>query len=158
MGSQLILIGSDHVGFALKERLKTMLQASGYTVEDAGTHDTERCDYPDIAQRLSRRLLAGAAACGILVCGSGVGMSIAANRIPGIRAALCAHEYVAQMARRHNDANVLCLGARVVGADLAERIVTSFLTAAFEGGRHAQRVALLETPYSCAGSPAQSPN
>lgn len=139
-----IVVGSDHAGSSLKRALVERLGARGWTVEDVGTHDERSCDYPDFAHALARRVTAGTAALGLLVCGSGVGMSIAANRHAGVRAVVCSEPYSAAMARRHNDANVLCLGSRVVGLGLAEQILDAFLEGAFEGGRHALRVGKIE--------------
>lgn len=135
-----IVMASDHAGLRLKRHLKAFLEAKGCTVTDVGAHSEESCDYPDFAAEGARRLAAGEFERGIFVCGSGIGISIAANKIPGIRAATCTLEYLAEMTRRHNDANVLCLGERVVGEGLAEALVTRFLEADFEGGRHARRV------------------
>ncbi len=138
-----ILMGSDHAGLALKRALGDHLVAQGYEVEDLGTHDTASTDYPDHAHRVAEAVARGAGL-GILVCGTGIGMSIAANRHRGVRAALCADTFSARMTRLHNDANVLCLGARTVGPGLAEDIVDAFLGASFEGGRHARRVEKIE--------------
>ncbi len=139
-----IVAAADHAGRPLKDALVVHLRERGHEVEDLGTHDDASVDYPDFAHRLAARAVADGDLLGLLVCGSGVGMSIAANRHPGIRAVVCSEPYSAQMARRHNDANVLCLGARVVGVGLAAEIVDGFLAAAFEGGRHARRVAKIE--------------
>jgi ribose 5-phosphate isomerase B len=139
-----VVVGSDHAGRELKEHVKRFLEARGCVVEDVGTHSAARCDYPDYAAAAARRVAAGRCARGVLVCGTGVGVSLAANKVRGIRAAPCSNEYVAEMARRHNDANVLCLGARVVGAGLAEALVRRFLETPFEGGRHARRVAKIK--------------
>lgn len=133
-------IASDHAGFELKESLVGFLEQMGYEVTNLGPSDDSRVDYPDFANLLCSEVLAHPKSFGILVCGSGIGMSIAANRHRGIRAALCNEPYGATMARAHNDANVLCLGARVVGLGMAECIVESFIKGEFEGGRHAQRV------------------
>ncbi|OUM95249.1 MAG: ribose 5-phosphate isomerase B [Firmicutes bacterium ZCTH02-B6] len=135
-----IAIGSDHAGFELKKELAAHLEAAGYSVVDMGTESRESCDYPDYAQRVAEAVAAGQYDRGILVCGTGIGMSIAANKVPGVRAALCAEPFSARMAREHNDANVLCLGARVVGPGLALEIADAFLAAQFAGGRHARRV------------------
>lgn len=141
-----IVIAADHAGLPLKKEIVAQLEELGRKVEDLGTHDGASVDYPDFAHQVAGRLLATPAAhrFGILVCGSGVGMSIAANRHPGIRAVVCSEPYSAAMARRHNDANVLCLGARVVGPGLAREIVEAFLAVEFEGGRHARRVEKIE--------------
>ena len=134
-------IASDHAGFELKEALKHELEKRGATVQDLGTTTIESCDYPDFAHAVSRAVAAGNVQFAILVCGTGVGMSIAANRHPSVRAVVCSEPLSARMARQHNDANVLCLGARIVGLGTAIDIVDAFSTACFEGGRHAARVA-----------------
>jgi len=135
-----IAIGADHAGFAAKEHLKGWLAARSHDVIDLGTHDATSVDYPDYALRVGRAVVAGDAPLGLLVCGSGIGMSIAANKIAGIRAAHCTDCYQARVARQHNDANVLCLGARVSGFGVMEDTLESFVGHAFEGGRHAARV------------------
>lgn len=134
-----IHIGSDHAGFQLKSFLTRELQKLGYETIDHGANSTESCDYPLIAKDLCKAIAADGTL-GILVCGTGIGMSIAANRHPDIRAALCANEISARMSRRHNNANVLCLGARIVGEELASAIVAAFLESSFEGGRHQRRL------------------
>lgn len=133
-------IGSDHGGFELKEALKLEMEALGLDVRDYGTHSTDSCDYPDIARTVTQAILAGECESGILICGTGIGMSIAANKAHGIRAALCSEPYSARMAREHNDANVLCLGGRVVGPGLALDILNAWLGGKFAGGRHQRRV------------------
>jgi ribose 5-phosphate isomerase B len=135
-----IAIGSDHAGFELKEHLVTMLRAQGHDVADHGTHSTESCDYPPICAAVGRTVRDGNADVGIVLGGSGQGEQLAANKVRGVRAALCNDLYTARMARGHNDANVLSMGARVVGVGLAEEIVATFLTTPFEGGRHQRRV------------------
>ncbi len=135
-----VAIGSDHAGFEAKEALKRMLIEQGHDVEDLGTNSSASVDYPDFAQAVSHRVADGGAARGVLVCGTGIGMSITANKVPGIRAALCQDEYTARMSRLHNDANVLCLGSRVTGQGVLEAIVTTWLATDFEGGRHQRRV------------------
>ncbi len=140
----MILVASDHAGYALKREIVAHLEGAGREVRDLGTHGTASVDYPDFAHELAARLAAGEAERGILICGTGIGMSIAANRHPGVRAALCHDAYTAEMARRHNDANVLCLGGRVVGVGVALQIVDVFLEAEFEGGRHGRRVRKME--------------
>lgn len=136
-----IAVGSDHAGLALKRQIVERLRARGLHVEDVGTHDASSCDYPDYAYAVAKKVSAGDAEFGVLVCGTGQGMAMAANRVPRVRAAVCSDTFSAHATRNHNDANVLCLGERVVGAGLAFDIVDSFLGAAFEGGRHANRVA-----------------
>jgi len=135
-----IAIGSDHRGFGLKETLKELLAELGHEWVDFGCQTEEPVDYPDIARPLAEAVSAGEYERGILICGSGVGMSIAANRVKGVRAALCGNSFTARLARRHNDANVLCLGSWCIGQGLAEDIVRVFLSEDFEGGRHARRL------------------
>lgn len=136
-----IIIGCDHGGLALAADLAAFLAARGEEVFKIFPNSGEKVDYPDYASLVCERVLAENGALGILVCGSGTGMAIAANKIPNIRAANCANEYQAKMARAHNDCNVLCLGERVLGADLARGVVCAFLGGVFEGGRHENRVA-----------------
>lgn len=139
-----LAIGSDHAGFHLKAEFMEELQRQGYAVEDLGTFSTESCDYPDSARAVAQGVADGRYRLGILICGTGIGMSMAANKVPGVRAALCAEPFSAAMARAHNDANVLCLGARVVGPGLALQVLQAFLDGEFEGGRHQRRVDKLE--------------
>jgi ribose 5-phosphate isomerase B len=141
MGPTTIAIGSDHAGFDLKEHLRRFLEAKGHPVEDFGTHDTQPVDYPDIAWKTAEAVSSGRCQVGILICGTGLGMSITANKVPGIRAALCHDSLTARMAREHNDANVLAIGGRITGPGLAEEIATIFMTTTFAGERHARRVA-----------------
>ncbi len=148
-----VVLGSDHAGVALKAALVAHLTAAGHQVADLGPSDAASVDYPHFAQLVCRRVLETPDACGILICGTGLGMSMAANRIPGIRAAVCVNEYLARMTRLHNDANVLCLGERVLGPGLAASIADAFLETAFEGGRHQRRVDLIET---CCPVPARA--
>ena len=138
-----ISIGADHAGFLLKERLRQKLIADGHQVADRGTDSEQSCDYPDFAAAVARDVAAGLSECGVLVCGSGVGMSIAANKISGVRAALGTSEEQVRLTRAHNDANVLALGSRTVEAPEAERMVDAFIQAEFLGGRHLRRVALI---------------
>ena len=135
-----IAIGSDHAGYELKQHLVTMLLGQGYAVDDQGTHSTEPVDYPAICAGVGRTVRDAAADVGIVLGGSGQGEQLAANKVRGVRAALCNCLYTARMAREQNDANVLSIGARVVGVGLAEEIVETFLMTDFEGGRHARRV------------------
>ena len=135
-----IAIGSDHAGYQLKQHLVTMLIAAGHDVDDHGTDSTESVDYPAICAEVGRTVRDERADVGIVLGGSGQGEQLAANKVRGVRAALCNCLYTAKMARSHNDANVLSMGARVVGEGLAEEIVTTFLATDFEGGRHARRV------------------
>ncbi len=136
----MIALGSDHGGFALKEEIKKYLTEKGVPFTDLGTHSEESCDYPEFAEKGCRSVRSGESEKGILCCGTGIGMSMAANKIRGIRCALCSDGYSAEMTRRHNDANVLALGGRVIGPGLALEIVEIFLRTPFEGGRHARRV------------------
>jgi len=135
-----IAIGSDHAGYDLKSHLVTFLTVQGHEVDDRGTHSTESVDYPEICAGVGRAVVAGDADWGIVLGGSGQGEQLAANKVRGVRAALCNCLYTARMARAHNDANVLSMGGRVVGVGLAEEIVTTFATTEFEGGRHQRRV------------------
>ncbi len=134
-----IHLGCDHAALDMKKALIKVLEA-GYALEDHGTYTSESCDYPDIAHAVCRAVEQDPDSCGILICGTGIGMSIAANRHQGIRAALCTTELHARLSRQHNNANVLCLGARMTGSVLAEAIVQAFLHTDFEGGRHQRRL------------------
>jgi len=136
-----IALGADHGGYALKDRIAAHLRERGHEVQDFGTAGPESVDYPDFARQAARAVAAGECDRGIVVCGTGIGVSIAANKVVGIRAALCTDGYMARMSRQHNDANILALGARVLGEGLALDIVDVWLTAEFEGGRHARRIA-----------------
>ena len=136
-------VGCDHAALELKRAIVARLEERGHDVVDLGTHDTKSVDYPSFAHQVARRVMFGGAR-GILVCGTGIGMSIAANRHRGVRAALCHDVFSAKATREHNDANVLCLGARVVGRGLALAIVDAFDSTEFEGGRHQRRVDLIE--------------
>lgn len=137
-------IATDHAGVDLKDYTVECLRGKGHEVIDLGPYDKERVDYPDYAINVCEHVLKDAASQGILICGSGIGMSMAANRFSGIRAALCHDAYTATVARAHNDANVLCFGERIVGKGVAESIVDAWLTSSFEGGRHCGRVAKIE--------------
>lgn len=141
-----VALASDHAGLPLKERLKARIAELGHEVLDLGTHSSASVDYPDFGEACARAVAEGRADRGVIACGSGIGISIAANRVPGCRAALCHDHYTAEMARRHNDANVLALGARVVGEGVAIDALETFLATGFEGGRHAARVAKLDRP------------
>jgi ribose 5-phosphate isomerase B len=136
----MIVIASDHAGVELKARLLDVVRDAGREVRDLGPFDTQSVDYPDFAHRVGDAVASGEADIGILICGTGIGMSMSANRHPGVRAALCHDAFTAEMARRHNNANVLCMGGRVTGAGVAEQIVRIFLDTPFEGGRHLRRV------------------
>ena len=137
--ANVLIIGSDHAGLELKRELAGVATELGYEVRDVGTHTSDSTDYPDYGHQVASAVAAGEGL-GLLVCGTGIGMSMTANRHAGVRAALCGDAYSASMARRHNDANVLCVGARVVGPGLAGEILRAFLSASFEGGRHERRV------------------
>jgi len=136
-------IGSDHGGFELKKEIMEHLKSRGIEYKDFGTHTEESCDYPTYGEAVARAVVSGECERGILICGTGIGISIAANKVKGIRAAVCGDCFSAEMTKRHNDANVLCLGARVVGAGLALNIVDAYIDAEFEGGRHTRRVDML---------------
>lgn len=140
MLSMKIALGADHAGFELKDKIKNYLHQQGIEVDDCGTNSNESVDYPDYAQRVGRQVSGKQANWGILVCGSGIGMAMAANKLPGVRAANVHHEVEAQLSREHNDANVLTLGARMLDEGTAIRIVERWLNTNFSGGRHARRV------------------
>jgi len=135
-----IVFGSDHAGLSLRAVAVRVAREAGLEVEDLGPFSADSVDYPDFAARVGGAVASGSARLGVLVCGTGIGMSIAANKVKGVRAALCGTEFEARMARAHNDANVLCLGERVTGPGLAGAIVAAFLAQPFEGGRHQRRV------------------
>jgi ribose 5-phosphate isomerase B len=136
----MVVIGSDHGGLELKAAVSEALRQRGLEVVDLGTDNGDSVDYPDFAEKVAGAVSRGAAACGILVCGTGIGMSIVANKFPGVRAALVTDEYMARMAKEHNNANILVLGGRVLEAMSAARIVAVWLDAVFEGGRHQRRL------------------
>ncbi len=138
-----IALGSDHGGFFYKEKIKEYLKSKKYEIVDKGTFSPEPVDYPYFGENVGTAVANGEADIGIIVCGTGIGISIAANKIKGVRAALCTNEFMARMARSHNDANVLALGQRVIGLDHALAIVDVFLETPFEGGRHERRVKLI---------------
>ncbi len=135
-----IAIGCDHRGYEAKELIKSILKRCGHEIIDFGTNESKSCDYPDYAIPTSKAVASNEADMGFLICGSGIGMSITANKIKGVRAALCHDELTAQMSRKHNDANVLCLPAMLVNDPLINRIVETWLTTEFESGRHGRRV------------------
>ena len=139
-----IILGADHGGYELKNAIKVHLEANGFETIDVGTNSSESCDYPVFASKLCQKLQNGEADLGILVCGTGIGMSMAANKHKGIRAACCSDTFSARLTRLHNNANVLCLGARVLGAGLALDLVDNFVNAEFEGDRHIKRLSLIE--------------
>ncbi len=138
-----LLIASDHAGFALKEKLKAYLGKKRINVKDLGTYSPERCDYPEYAYALAKTISSGKSKRGILICKSGIGSSIVANRLPGVRAALCYNLKAARLSREHNDSNVLVLGAAFVKTDLAKRMALAWLNTGFLGGRHLKRVKLI---------------
>ena len=139
-----LIAGSDHAGLALRAEAVKVAKAAGFEVQDLGPFSGESVDYPDYAKQVADAVAGGRARLGILVCGTGIGMSIAANKVKGIRAALCTTELEARMARAHNDANVLCIGERITGLGLGGAIVKAFLETSFEGGRHERRVQKLK--------------
>ncbi len=150
-----IFIGSDHAGYELKERIRVQLAGIGYDVEDFGTSTAESCDYPLIGVKVAEAVADHPETLGILICGTGVGMAIVANKVPGIRAALASNTYIAQFCREHNNANVLVLPGRVVGVDMAMAMVKAWLGARFAGGRHQRRLDLIhdvEKKYSRSGT------
>ena len=140
----MIALGSDHGGFALKQEVIKHLEARGLEYKDYGTYSDASCDYPVYGEAVGRAVASGAFERGIVICGTGIGISIAANKVRGVRAALCGDCYSAEMTRRHNDANMLALGAGITGPNLAKRMLELFLNTEVEGGRHARRVALLD--------------
>lgn len=135
-----VAIGSDHGGFELKEIIEAYLKEKGYEVEDFGTHDQASADYPVYGVKVARAVVAGEYDLGLLFCGTGIGISIAANKVKGARACACSEPLSAKLSRQHNNANLLCLGGRVVGEEMAKMMVDAFLTTEFEGGRHSRRV------------------
>lgn len=136
----MILLGSDHGGLALKESIKTLLEERGILYDDCGTNSSDSVDYPDFGEKVARRISNGDAEKGILFCGTGIGMSIIANKFPGVRAALATDLFMAQMAKEHNNANILVLGGRVLREDQARSMVSAWLDASFEAGRHQKRL------------------
>lgn len=139
-----IAIGNDHVALELKNEIAAYLREKGYEVEDLGTYSGERCDYPVYGEKVGRAVASGEADLGIAICGTGVGISLAANRVAGVRAVVCSEPYSAKLSREHNNTNVLAFGARVVGSELAKMIVDAWLGARFEGGRHQKRMDMLD--------------
>ena len=139
----MIAIGSDHGGYLLKEEIKKHLKEKGYEFKDFGTDSTASCDYPVYAEKVCRAVQSGECEKGILICGTGIGMSMCANKCKGIRAAVCGDHFSAEFTRKHNNANVLCLGAPVIGAGVAMQLVDIFLTTEYEGGRHEKRVEMM---------------
>ena len=153
-------LGADHAGFSLKQDLKQWLVSKGHTVVDAGTHSQDPVDYPDFAASVARAVASGEAARGLLVCGTGIGMAISANKISGIRAAVCADVDTARLSRRHNDLNVLALAGRTTSREQGIAIVRAWLETAFDGGRHQRRLAKVagleqSAPVEVTGAPAR---
>jgi ribose 5-phosphate isomerase B len=142
----MLTFASDHAGLPLKLALMTALEAEGHTIRDVGTHDPGSVDYPDYALKVCHAIAAGQASFGVLVCGTGIGMAIAANRHPGIRAAVLHDSTEARLTRAHNNANIACFGARTIGVETALDALRTFLVTPFEGGRHQRRVDKLDTP------------
>lgn len=138
-----IAMGNDHTAIGMKEAVKAHLENRGVEVVDFGTNSTESCDYPVYGEKVGRAVAAGEADLGIVICGTGVGISLAANKVKGIRACVCSEPYTAKLSRMHNDSNVLAFGARVIGEEMAKMIVDSWLDAEYEGGRHQRRVDML---------------
>ena len=140
----MISLACDHGGYALKEHIKAYLEGKGYAVKDCGTNSTDSCDYPIFGRAAAEAVASGECEKGIVICTTGIGISITANKVKGVRCALCSEPFSAEMTRRHNDANMLSMGAGLIGKNMAERIVDTFLTTEFEGGRHQRRVDLIE--------------
>ena len=136
-------IGNDHVGYEMKLEIKAYLEAKGHEVIDYGAYSSERSDYPVYGEKVARAIVSGECDTGILICGTGVGISVSANKVHGIRAAVCSEPVTAALSKRHNNANIIAFGARIVGIEMAKAIVDAWLEAEFEGGRHAHRVALM---------------
>lgn len=149
MAGKIVAIASDHAGFNLKSVLKSDLVEQGYSVLDLGTDGLDSVDYPDFGFAVAEAIADGRAEMGVLVCGSGIGISIAANRNPAARAAVVTNSLTARLARQHNDANIVCFGERLVGSEVARDAMKAFLETPFEGGRHARRVDMLAKPISC---------
>lgn len=141
-----IIIGSDHAAFELKEKIKTWLLDKGYSVEDAGTHNTASVNYVDYGRKVAGAVSRGEFSRGILLCGTGLGMSMVANRFPNVRAALCSDLFSVKMSRVHNDSNILVLGGRILGDILAFELVRTWLDTGFEGGRHLERIQSMDAP------------
>lgn len=137
---RVVAVGADHAGYLLKDAVAEDLRGQGFRVEDAGTHSDASVDYPDFAQRVARAVVGGQAGWGVLVCGTGLGMSITANKVPGVRAAAVSDDVSARLARAHNDANVICFGGRIVGPEVGRAIVRAFAATPWEGGRHGRRL------------------
>ena len=138
-----IAIGNDHIGVEMKEHIKKYLEDKDYIVVDYGTNSAERCDYPVYGKKVADAVVGGECYLGVLICGTGIGISLAANKVKGIRAAVCSEPYSARLSRRHNNANIIAFGARVIGTATAEMIVDEFLEAEYEGGRHQRRIDMI---------------
>ena len=138
-----IAIGNDHSAVEMKNEIKAFLESKGYEVIDEGTNTTESCDYPIYGEKVGRAVVDGEADLGIAICGTGLGISLAADKVKGVRACVCSEPYTARMSRQHNNCNVLCFGARVIGIELAKMIVEEWLNTPFEGGRHQRRVDMI---------------
>lgn len=138
-----IAIGNDHVAVDLKNHITKYLEDKGYTVVNFGTDSTDSCDYPVYGEKVGRAVAGGECDLGILICGTGIGISLAANKVKGVRAAVCSEPYSARLTRQHNNANIIAFGARVVGSAMAEMIVDEFLNAEYQGGRHQRRVDMI---------------
>ena len=135
-----IAIGNDHAAVEMKQEIKAYLEELGHEVTDYGTNSNESCNYPEFGEKVGRVVAAGEADCGVLICGTGVGISIAANKVPGIRAAVCSETTTARLVKEHNNANIIAFGARIVGIETAKDIVKAYLDAEFLGGRHQTRI------------------
>lgn len=140
-----LAVGCDHGGYPLKDFVLKYLSEKGHECVDFGCNSPESCDYPVYGERVGRAVANGECELGVLICGTGIGISLAANRVPGIRAAVCSEAYSARLTREHNNANIICFGARVIGEGVAASILDAFLSAEFVGGRHAERVAMLDS-------------
>ena len=138
-----IAIANDHTAVELKNTIKGYVESMGHTVDDFGTDESVSCNYAEYGEKVGRAVASGEYDCGILICGTGVGISLAANKVHGIRAAVCSEPVTAALVKRHNNANIIAFGARIVGSEMAKEIVKAYLTAEFEGGRHADRVACI---------------
>ena len=152
-----VVLGSDHAGYGLKAELVHHLRAAGHEVDDVGTHGPDSVDYPDFAAAVGHAVARGDAELGVCVCGSGIGVAIAANKVPGVRAATVHDLTTARLARQHNDANVACIGARLLGPDLAIEVVDEFLATGFAGGRHERRVAKMTALETSLGRADREP-
>ena len=140
-----IAIGNDHVAVEMKNHIKEYLEAKGHEIVDFGTHSTDRCDYPVYGKKVADAVASGECERGILICGTGIGISLAANKVKGIRAAVCSESYSARLTRMHNNANIIAFGARVIGIATAEMIVDEFINTEYEGGRHQNRIDMISS-------------